>query len=138
MAALVGLSTGCVDRRFVIESDPTNANVFVNNRYVGATPVNLQFVYYGKYRFVFDRDGYQRLTVEEDIAPPWYEWFPLDFISENLIPYTIRDIRKIQRPLEPVMMVPPETILNRALQLQLQGHSIGEIPYAPPVVVPGQ
>jgi hypothetical protein len=133
LTLMTGMSSGCVDRRFVIESDPPNANVYVNNKLIGATPVDAQFTYYGKYRFVFDRDGYQRLTVDEDIRTPWYEWFPLEFIAENLLPFTIRDIHYIgidpdgkRKPLPPIQNVPPEETLKMANALREKAQAIGQ------------
>ena len=134
LAALAGLA-GCVDRRFVIESDPPGAIVYVNNKYVGATPVDLPFQYYGKYRFTFVADGYETLTVDESIRPPWYEYFPLEFISENLWPLPVSDLRNIHKPLQPPAIVSPDEIRARAEQLRAQGQSIG-VPLPPPNAPP--
>jgi hypothetical protein len=122
------LTSGCVDRRFVIESDPQNANVTVNGRPVGATPADVQFIHYGTYRFVFDHDGFQRLTVDEEICSPWYEYFPLEFVAENLLPFTLRDIHYIRKALEPIVIVPDDVLQKRGDQLRLQGQSIGPQP----------
>jgi hypothetical protein len=143
LAVVAGAASGCVDRRFVIESSPPNANVFVNGKLVGATPADVQFTYYGKYRFVFVRDGSQTLTVDEDICPPWYEYPPFDFIAENLLPFTVRDVHYIRRPLELVPNIPAEEILNHATPLRAKGLNTG-VPLPPepgkalppPVVVP--
>jgi hypothetical protein len=136
VTAVAGMASGCVDRRFVFESDPTNANVYVNNKLIGATPVDMQFTYYGKYRITFDHDGYQRLVVDEEIGMPWYEYFPFEFIAENLLPFVVRDVHIIRKPLEPVHVIPPEAIRDRANELRLQGQSIG-VPQAPATTPPG-
>jgi hypothetical protein len=137
LAAVAGTTSGCVDRHFVIESDPPGAIVFENgnNRALGATPLDQQFTYYGKYRFVFVRDGYQTLTVDEQISTPWWSYFPLEFVVENLLPFTIRDVRYISKPLQPMQVIPPEEIRDRAEQLRARGKSIGVplAPAAPPV-----
>jgi hypothetical protein len=130
LTLLAVVSSGCVDRRFIIESAPPNANVFVNNKLVGATPVDVQFTYYGKYRFTFVRDGYQTLTVDEDICPPWYEYFPIEFIAENLWPFTVRDIHYIRRPLEMIPIIPPEAIKARGDEIRAKGQAIG-VPLPP-------
>jgi hypothetical protein len=119
-----GLS-GCVDRRFVFETAPPGAIVYVNDRYIGPAPVDLPFAYYGTYRFVFDADGYERLTVDEKITSPWWAYFPLDFITENLIPVTIRDIRYIQKPMALAAFVPPEAIKQQAQMLRAKASTIG-------------
>src|SRR4051794_32563629 len=71
---LVGLPAGCVTRRYVITSDPPGAIVYRDNQYLGPTPVEEPFVYYGKYRFRLVADGYQVMDVEPELVPPWYEW----------------------------------------------------------------
>ena len=43
--------TGCVERRYVIDSQPRGAAVFRNGVYIGATPVDEPFTYYGKYHY---------------------------------------------------------------------------------------
>jgi hypothetical protein len=118
-------ASGCVDRRFVVESDPPGAIVYINDRLVGATPVDQSFVYYGKYRFVFVRDGYETLTVDECIRTPWWSYIPLDFVVENLLPYTVRDVRYIRHPLMPRQEISEKAILDRAEQLRAQGQSLG-------------
>jgi hypothetical protein len=125
LALLAVISSGCVDRRFIIESDPPGAAVYVNDRLVGASPVNQSFIYYGTYRFVFVRDGYETLTVDEHICTPWWSYFPLEFVVENILPNTIRDVRYIRKPLQPRQEIPPEAILNRGVQLQAQAQTLG-------------
>src|SRR5581483_5232398 len=50
-ALCAGALTGCVERRYVITSDPPGAIVYCNGRQIGATPVDDHFIYYGKYDF---------------------------------------------------------------------------------------
>src|SRR5262249_15529581 len=88
------LSTGCVERRYVINSDPPGALVYRDGRPIGTTPVDDAFIYYGKYHFTLVKDGYETLHVEEDFASPWYEYPPLDFFAENVWPWKIRDVRR--------------------------------------------
>lgn len=133
--ALLGLLTcslaGCVDRRFLVESLPPGAMVHVNGKPVGPAPADIPFTHYGKYQFTLVRDGYQTLVVEEDIRAPWYAWFPLDFVTENLLPWTMRDVRHLQYTLHPLQVVPPEAVLERAQILRSRGQGVG-IPAPPP------
>lgn len=128
--ALCGLLTGCVERRYLITSDPPGAIVYdEKGQPIGATPVDRQFVYYGKYRFTLVKDGCQTHVVEEPIRPPWFEWFPLDFFSENLLPWTVRDVRRLHYALPPAQLVTPESVLQEAQQLRARGQEI--TPVAP-------
>ena len=59
------------------------------------------------------------------VRAPFYEWFLLDFISENLVPFTIRDIRRFNYQLQPKQIVDPETVQKRADLLRQRGLGIG-------------
>src|SRR5437660_464634 len=61
---LAALLTGCVDRRYVVTSDPPGALVLRNGQPIGATPADGHFVYSGHYPFTLLRDGYQTLAAD--------------------------------------------------------------------------
>lgn len=130
LAKLVGVAvfaaalTGCVERRYVITSDPPGAVVTRNGQPLGATPVDDHFVYYGKYNFTLIAEGHETLHVEQDITTPWYEVFPLDFFSENLIPWPITDVRRFHYRLEPRRQVQTDQLLNEANALRNRGRSV--------------
>jgi hypothetical protein len=145
---VAGLSAGCVERRFVVYSDPPGALVYVNNQYVGATPVDYWWVYYGKYQFTLVKDGYETLKVIQDIPAPWYEYPGPDFISE-VQPFKIRDVRSFCYTLQPLQQVQPNDLLHRAIELRTRGQGIGTPPEprplapvpppaVPPPAAPGQ
>ena len=92
------LCTGCVEQRYVITSDPPGAAVYRNGNLIGYTPVDDTFVYYGKYHFTLVKDGYETLQVDQDIAGPVYEYPGLDFVSEVLYPFNLRDVHRVQLP----------------------------------------
>src|SRR5262245_19788812 len=73
-ALIVAGQFGCVERRFVIESDPPGAVVFVNGQPLGSTPVDGHFIYYGNYDFSLVEDGYETLHVDQRIRAPWYQY----------------------------------------------------------------
>ncbi len=128
------LAGGCVERAFVITSDPGGAVVFnERNLPLSATPADESFVYYGRYRFTLVKDGYETLVVEENVQPPWYEWTGLDFISENLIPWTIRDVHRFHYKLQRAVITPPEAVLKQGATLRAKGQTVGEALPAQPV-----
>jgi hypothetical protein len=145
LAAAVALgAAGCVERRYTVLVDSPcpaapgavvpAAVVLENGRPVGPAPVTRPFQYYGTYEFTIIRDGYQTLKVRQPIRAPWYEYFPLDFIAENLIPWTIRDVREFHYSLDQVQVDSAEAVFGRGEQLRQQGHTIGE-PRTPPGVL---
>jgi hypothetical protein len=119
-------ATGCVERRMVIASDPYGAIVYdERNVAIGMTPVDKPFTYYGTHRFRLVRDGCETLVVEEKVRAPWYQWFGIDFISENLIPWTIRDVRYYRYTLPPVQIFPMELVLQQAQGLRDFASTVG-------------
>ena len=78
----LGALLGCVDRRYVVTTDPPGAVVYRNGQYLGATPVDDHFIYYGKYHFTIVKEGYETLQIDQEIKTPWYE-FPLSTSSQR-------------------------------------------------------
>lgn len=117
---------GCVERRFVVTTDPFGAVVYDHNdQPISAAPADKSFQYYGNYRFKLVKDGYRTKIVEEKIQAPWYQWPGLDFVSENLIPWTIRDIRRLHYTLEPLAPESPEKVRADGEALRQRGQSVG-------------
>lgn len=134
-AAAAALAAGCVDRRYVVTTDPPGAVVLRNYQPIGAAPADDHFVYYGNYHFTLIKDGYTTMQVDQEVATPWYEYFPLDFISENLIPWRIEDVRRFNYRLEPLQTPPTDELLGRAQALRDRGQSVAApapAPAAPP------
>ena len=118
VAGLLGLGSGCVQRRMTIRSNPPGALVYVDDYEVGVTPVSKSFTYYGQRRIRLVKDGYETLTAIQPIAPPWYEFPGLDFVSENLLPGELRDHRVYEFQLRPLAVVPTDQLIGRAEQLR--------------------
>lgn len=120
-------ATGCVEKRMVIITDPYGAIVHdEKNQPIGAGPVDKPFTYYGKYRFRIAKDGYETLDIEQRVRAPWYEFPGLDFFSENVIPWTIRDVRYYRYVMQPTQVRTPEQVLREAQLLKTYGMTIGE------------
>jgi hypothetical protein len=124
-ALLLTSAAGCVTRTYVISSDPPGAIVYRNGQPIGATPVEENFVYYGKYHFRLVKDGFEPLDVDQEIPAPWYEWPPLDAVSEILNPYKLRDVHRFHYALQPALPVRPDDVRSRADALRSQGQRIG-------------
>jgi hypothetical protein len=130
------LLSGCVERRFIITSNPPGATVYREGMQLGVTPVDDPFVYYGTKEYTLVLDGFETLKVKQKSPPPWYEIPPLDFLAENMWPFTIRDIRRPEPyQLQPLQSPNPNQVINRAEQLRNSGRAIGEQPAnaAPPL-----
>jgi len=129
---LLLLGGGCVQRRMTIRSSPPGALVYVDDYQIGTTPVSTDFIYYGTRKIRLVKDGYETLTVRQPFPAPWYEYFPLDFVTENLWPWEIRDERVVDLAMANAASTPPESVVARAEQARL---SAGSLPAPPPAPV---
>ena len=134
IAACAGLVAGCVERRYVVETDPPGAIVYRNDQELGASPVDDHFVYYGKYKFTIKKEGYQTQQIYQDIPTPWYEYFPLDVISEVLVPFQIENVNRFTYHLMPVEQPRIDDLLRESENLRNRGHNLPPPPggYPPP------
>lgn len=106
-------AAGCVERRFRIETDPPGAEVFVDFLSVGRSPVEIPFTHYGERQVEVRLDGYDTRRERVRLAPPWYQWFPLELVSEFVVPWTIVDRHRAAVKLEPASY-DEEGLLKRA------------------------
>jgi hypothetical protein len=134
LLALAVSGPGCVIRRFQVTSDPMGAEVYVNGLQFGPTPVDVYFLYYGKYHLLLVKDGFEPLEIDANMETPWYEYPGLDFVSENLNPCKLRDVHRFHYKLTPLVLPRPEDVRHRADELRGRGQSIGP---PRPLVVPG-
>lgn len=100
MAAL-GLG-GCVgDRLLVLDSVPTGADVRLDDRLIGVTPLRVPFQHYGQRRLALYKDGYRTYTAPLRLRAPWWARFPIDIFTEVLLPLGLDDVREITIDLVP-------------------------------------
>src|SRR3954451_11309285 len=145
VCSMVSPAHAIVRRRLNVNSNPQGALVYVDNQQIGTTPCSVDFTYYGTREIRLIKAGFETLTVNQPIPTPWYEYIPLDFVSENLVPNKIRDNRTVSYNLSPQLIVPTPELINRADQLrqdalQFPGPpvaaAVSPVPGSAPVVVP--
>jgi hypothetical protein len=122
---VAGLLGGCVERRYVVTTDPPGAMVLVDGKPLGASPADDHFIYYGDREFTLIKDGYQTMKVKQKFHKPWYQYIGLDFISENLVPWHIEDVQRFHYCLEPLHAVQPEQLIQQAEMLRARGRTVG-------------
>jgi hypothetical protein len=94
--------TGCVvEKTLTIQSDPPGALVRLGEEDLGTTPVTVPFLHYGTQRLGLELAGYARVERDLRISPPWYGRFPMDFVSEVLLPFGWEDHRGVTLLLQP-------------------------------------
>ena len=124
----VALLGGCVERALVITSEPSGAEVTVNQQWKGTTPYVVPFKHYGVYDIWIEHPGieengrmikYYPLHVGEPVRAPKYQYAGADFVSEVLLPKTLRDQHTLHYTLERVAQADDlDDVLARAQQLR--------------------
>ncbi|MBI4603187.1 MAG: PEGA domain-containing protein [Planctomycetes bacterium] len=94
-------TTGCVERLLEVRSDPPGATVYVNGDQVGTTPLDHRFTFYGTVEVALRSKGHLAHRELKRLSAPWYQVFPLDFASELLWPFAVRDVHRLEARLEP-------------------------------------
>ena len=112
------LSSGCVRRRLTVRSVPAGASVYVDDQPIGQTPVSTPFTYYGTRKIQLVKDNFETLTVKQTFNPPWYQYPVIEFVTENLWPWEIRDERAVDFQMIPQVIVPTERLLENAQELR--------------------
>lgn len=122
--SLVSLSsTGCVERRYTIRTEPPGALVYINDEELGPSPVSRQFYYYGPRKVTIVADGYQTQTLIQPVKAPWWDNYLTEFFTENLVPVTLRDEREFAYQLTPKTAPPADNLIDRAEELRAQGQA---------------
>jgi hypothetical protein len=101
LLALVTAESGCVSRRLTIRTNPPGALVEVDGERLGLTPVSSDFTYYGTREVTISAPGYETLTVSQPVPPPWYQIFPFEFVSDNLLPFRVTNRHEFVYQLRP-------------------------------------
>ena len=115
---------GCVDRKFVIESNVPNAQVYIDNKPAGAAPAYAPFEYYGYHTITLVHPEYETLVRRVKVDAPWYAYPPIDFVAEALWPFPIRDTRRYQFEMQRASPPRPDDILTAAEALRVRGASL--------------
>ena len=81
---LPSLACGCVRRVVDISSDPDGAVVWLNDREIGTTPVEVEIIHYGEYDVQVLRPGYESITTSGNASAPVWDLPGFDVVSEIL------------------------------------------------------
>jgi hypothetical protein len=118
MATAALFTNGCMHRRLTIRSDPPGALVQVDGEEVGHTPTSIDYTYYGTREITLQLAGYRTLTTQVKLATPWYQVFPLEFVTDNFALTKINDRREVTYPLIQEQLEPREYLEDRANSLR--------------------
>jgi hypothetical protein len=87
--------TGCVRRKIVVNSNPPGARVYFDGEYMGDTPVEFPFKWYGGHRLRLEQEGYDDTVNVVELRAPLHLKMPFDFIAE-LAPFPVEDKKEFR------------------------------------------
>jgi hypothetical protein len=119
LAVVLLVQPGCVERIMRISTSPPGARVFLNDEEVGRSPARVAFTWYGDYDVVLRKEGFETQKSHYVVKPPWYQLPPFDFVTEVLLPGTIRDEHVLPTyNLSPASQPAAADLVNRAIETQ--------------------
>ena len=127
LAALLVLgASGCrAHRTLEIRTNPPGARVVLDQEVLGTSPVKVEFWHYGVRRVTASYPGYRTYSRQFEVDPPWYARFPLDIISEVVLPIGWEDdhVVDVELVAGPDVMTAPDirSVLDRAEVLRRAG-----------------
>jgi hypothetical protein len=95
------LCGGCVKRTIMITSEPSGALVWLNDREIGRTPVDVEFIHYGDYDVRLTLEGHQALLTHADANSPFWDKPGPDFVAE-ILPIPLESNIEWRFVLEPI------------------------------------
>ena len=102
LALTLGLAACRAQRELVIVTDPPGAEIRLDGTLLETkTPAHIPFKDYGVRRITLYLEGYLSYSEAVDVQPPWYAYFPLDFLSEIVFPIGWHDRHKLKVKMEP-------------------------------------
>lgn len=144
LLALALLAPACRAHRYLqITSTPPGAEVRLDDEAVGITPVRVPFEHYGTRRLTFHLEGYRTASRRVHLRPKWYARFPLDIITEVILPMGLTVRRKVHENLvlgEEVMSLPSlRSVIERADHMRHAGpEGPRDLPELAPAIVPAE
>ena len=115
------LCAGCVRRTIAITSTPSDALVFVNDREVGRTPCEVDFLFYGEYDVRLKHEGYESIVGSGTASAPVWDFIGADLLVE-VVPLDLESRVDWHFDFIPANNDPVD-LLARARQMQVAARS---------------
>ena len=125
LAAATLAAVGCVDRRFVVETNPPAAQVFVDGESAGVSPADGRYEYTGYRTIQAVAPGYETTTERVRFKPRWWDYPPLDLVAE-ILPIRFEDVRRVRLDLTPAQPVNQAALVSGADALRARGKAMRE------------
>jgi len=113
----VCMVAGCVERKLAINTNPSGAEVFLNDEEIGTSPVTVSFNWYGDYNVTIRKSGFETLNTHRKLESPLIDYFPFDFFAEVLYPGRIVNSYQWSFDLAPQKEIDRQELIQDAEQL---------------------
>ena len=126
LAAAVLFAGGCIERELTITTEPSGANVILNDEEIGVSPVTVSFNWYGTYKVKLEKEGYGTIDTNQELERPAEDYFPLDLFAGLFSkPGTVRSY---QWDYELAPYEPPQRdeLIERAGEMQTEATEVIE------------
>ena len=126
LLGVLACALACAPQRILtVESYPPGALVRLDEEVIGRTPLNFPFEHYGKRRITLYLPGYRTWSRRLDLIPPWHARFPIDLVTELLVPVGLRDQHEVWVVLEDDEVVGGHPDLGPLLERAREMRSLG-------------
>ncbi|HPF15411.1 MAG TPA: PEGA domain-containing protein, partial [Planctomycetota bacterium] len=123
-----------------VTSEPSGALVRLDEDVIGTTPLAYEFENFGRRRLSLYLPGYQTYSEPLHLKTPWHATFPIDVITEVLLPLGLRYKKEVN-----VVLLPDdgERVLETLGSFVKRAEALreglpGQIPTGEPIVEPAQ
>lgn len=119
-AAAILLLAGCVERLVAVRTEPPGAGVYFEDEQVGTTPCEVPYTWYGTREVSVRLKGFAPVRETVPLRPPWWQYPPLDLVTDVILPFTLTDRVELRYVLEPAPGAGEEVrgVLERAAELR--------------------
>ncbi len=118
------MNTGCVRRTISIATQPPGALVWLNDREIGRTPIEVDFLYYGTYDVRLELDGYEPMMTSGKVDAPLWDVVGVDLISE-LMPLDLESRAEWTYTMVPTMS-DEAGLIQRAREMRISATAADE------------
>lgn len=120
--ACAAAPAGCVRRTISITTTPPGAVVFLNDREVGRTPCDVEFLHYGVYDVRLRLEGFEPVVGSGRADAPAWDFIGADLFAE-MVPAQLESRVSWHFDLEPVTR-DAAALRERAMQMRAQAQSL--------------
>jgi len=117
IAAMLLATTGCVERKLTITSDPPGARVYLDDQELGQTPVTTRFHFYGHRTVTLKKDGYRDTLEVRELKKPFYQQ-PIIDVFADLGPIPFKDRQTFHFKMDPTPEIDTDALIERGKEMR--------------------